>query len=60
MADVDAHLRAVELAPRPRRDELLLLLEQLEADHYLLRSGDTDTFASAIIRDAWRSIRRLE
>lgn len=59
VTELDAHLRAVEMAPRPDRDELLLVLEQLEADHYLLRSGDADTFASAIIRDAWRSTRRL-
>ncbi|MFL6161725.1 MAG: AAA family ATPase [Jatrophihabitantaceae bacterium] len=59
VTDLAAHLLAVEMSRRPSRDELLLLLEQLEADHYLLRSGDTDTIASTIIRDAWRSIRRL-
>jgi hypothetical protein len=59
VTDLDAHLRAVDLTPRPSRDELLLLIERLETDHYLLRGGDRDTFASAIIRDAWRSTRRL-
>lgn len=59
VTDLGAHLLAVEMSRRPGRDELLLLLEQLEADHYLLRAGDTDTFASTVIRDAWRSIRRL-
>lgn len=59
VTDMSAHLLAVEMSQRPSRDELLLLLEQLEADHYLLRIGGTDSFASTVIRDAWRSIRRL-
>jgi len=54
-----SHLGAIEHDPRPRRDELVSMVESLEADHYLVRRAGTDEFSSRILRDAWRSMRRL-
>ncbi|MGH9225854.1 MAG: AAA family ATPase [Acidimicrobiales bacterium] len=56
---VMAWLAAVDLDERPSRDDLLRLVEQLESDHYLRRTGQSDTFASRILRDAWRQMRRI-
>ena len=52
-------LASVDLEHRPGRDELIRLLDDLEADHYLDRRGDANAFSSRILRDAWRRIRRL-
>lgn len=52
-------LGAVELSPRPGREQLLRLVEDLEADHYLARHGNADAFSTGMLRDAWRSLRRL-
>lgn len=54
-----SRLGSVDLDPRPGRDELVRLVENLEADHYLARHGATDAFSSRILRDAWCSLRRL-
>ncbi len=54
-----SQLGAVELDRRPTREELVPVVENLEADHYLTRVGDIDEFSSRILRDAWRSMRRL-
>jgi hypothetical protein len=40
------------------RDDLTLLLERLEADHYLVRSGVRDRFPSGLVRRAWLRFRR--
>jgi hypothetical protein len=40
------------------RDALVAFVERLELDHYLVREGDTDRFASGLIQRAWRSMRR--
>lgn len=53
------HLGTVELDERPTRDDLIRLVDDLEADHYLVRIGAADTFSSRILRDSWRALRRL-
>ena len=52
-------LAGIEPKFRPSRDDLLRVLEDIEADHYLVRTGDETVFASRILRDAWRAMRRL-
>lgn len=52
-------LSLVDLDTRPKRDELLDLVRKLEADHYLVRSGNDDQFANDLLRRAWRYRRRL-
>ena len=52
-------LGAVDLDRRPKRDELVELVEKIESDYYLVRKGSTDEFASRILRDAWLAMRRL-
>lgn len=59
LSQLGSRLGAVDLDARPSRDALLALVERLEADHYLARRGAADTFASRIVRDAWRAMRRL-
>lgn len=59
LSQVASRLAAVELDVRPTRDALLALVERLEADHYLARQGVADAFATRIVRDAWRAMRRL-
>ena len=58
LGELQHRLSMVELDQRPSRDDLVRLVEQLESDHYLRRRGPTDTFASRIVRDAWRAMRR--
>ncbi|MFP5319265.1 MAG: ATP-binding protein [Acidimicrobiia bacterium] len=59
LSQLGSRLGAVDLDVRPSRDALLALVERLEADHYLARRGAADTFATRIVRDAWRAMRRL-
>jgi hypothetical protein len=40
------------------RAKLVALIERLELDHYLARSGDADRFASPLVQRAWRKMRR--
>lgn len=40
------------------RTELVALVERLELDHYLVRTGDADRFASPLVQRAWRMMRR--
>jgi hypothetical protein len=40
------------------RTELVSLVERLELDHYLVRTGESDQFASPLVRRAWRMMRR--
>jgi hypothetical protein len=54
-----SHLHAAEADVRPSRDKLIRLVDNLEADHYLVRTGNADAFTLRIMRDAWRSMRRL-
>ena len=42
----------------PTRSGLVRLVERLEADHYLRRIADADTFASSLMRRAWLAFRR--
>lgn len=44
--------------PIAERDDLVSFIERLELDHYLVRVGDRDRFASALVQRAWRTIRR--
>lgn len=60
--DVDAlaaRLGSTPLDGPPSRDELIRLVESLESDNYLTRRSDVDEFAFRLLRDAWRSMRRL-
>lgn len=60
--EIDAlasRLGTVSFDRRPSRDDLVRLVGNLEADHYLVRRGNADAFAFRIVRDAWRSRRRL-
>ena len=59
LSQLGSRLGAVELDVRPSRSALLALVERLEADHYLARTGPADTFATRLVRDAWRAMRRL-
>ncbi len=40
------------------RDQLVAFVERLELDHYLVRTGDADKFASPLVQRAWRAMRR--
>ncbi|MDQ2836859.1 MAG: AAA family ATPase [Actinomycetota bacterium] len=44
---------------RPSRDTLIRLVGRLEDDHYLVRLGAADRFATSLLRRAWREMRRL-
>ncbi|WP_226862898.1 ATP-binding protein [Mycolicibacterium baixiangningiae] len=47
-----------EGSPIQDRDQLVSVIERLELDHYLVRDGDADRFASSLIERAWRAMRR--
>jgi hypothetical protein len=49
---------ASEGNPITDRDQLVAFVERLELDHYLVRTGDADTFASPLVQRAWRQMRR--
>lgn len=65
-AHADAPLTVDEALTRVRsedlsvtdRDQLVTYVERLELDHYLIREGRTDRFASELVRSAWRAMRR--
>jgi hypothetical protein len=40
------------------RAQLVSLIERLVLDHYLIRSADTDRFASPLVQRAWQEMRR--
>jgi hypothetical protein len=40
------------------RAQVVSFIERLVLDHYLIRSADTDRFASPLIQRAWRAMRR--
>lgn len=41
------------------RDDVLVLLDKLERDHYLVRDGEADRMSSALLGRIWRHHRRL-
>ncbi|MEZ0352044.1 ATP-binding protein [Mycobacterium sp. pR1184] len=47
-----------EGSPITDRDQLVAFVERLELDHYLVRTGDLDRFASPLVQQAWRMMRR--
>lgn len=55
----EVHTRATnEGLPIAGRDQLVSHIERLEMDHYLIREGDSDHFASGLVRRAWKTMRR--
>ena len=56
--DILVRLAFVDELPPVPRDELTLLLERLEADHYLVRRGNGDLFPRNLVRRAWLAFRR--
>lgn len=56
---LSARLDVVEFDRRPTRSALLALVDRLESDHYLVRTGGADRFATSLLRRAWREMRRL-
>ncbi len=51
-------LAATELAQQARRSTVLNLVDRLEDDHYLVRVGAADRFATSLLRRAWLEMRR--
>jgi hypothetical protein len=47
-----------EGSPITDRDQLVAFVDRLELDHYLVRTGDVDKFASPLAQQAWRTMRR--
>jgi hypothetical protein len=56
---VRAQVQVLDLPRQPSREQLLDLTRKLEADHYLVRVGDEDRFASELLRRAWIHRRRI-
>ncbi|MDQ4096329.1 MAG: AAA-like domain-containing protein [Actinomycetota bacterium] len=50
--------RVVRLSAERGSLDVTLLLERLEADHYLVRRGVRDRFPSGLVRRAWLAFRR--
>lgn len=51
-------LSSTELARHARRPKVLSLVNRLEDDHYLVRVGAADRFATSLLRRAWLEMRR--
>jgi hypothetical protein len=51
-------LSSTELAQQARRPAVLSLVGRLEDDHYLVRVGAADRFATSLLRRAWLEMRR--
>ncbi|WP_197378861.1 ATP-binding protein [Mycolicibacterium mengxianglii] len=47
-----------EGSPIVDRAHLVSFIERLVLDHYLVRAGDTDSFASPLLQRAWKAMRR--
>lgn len=47
-----------EGSPIGDRAQLVSFIERLTLDHYLVRTGDTDGFASPLLQRAWKAMRR--
>ena len=56
--DILRRLAFVAELPPVTRADLTLLLERLEADHYLVRQADGDRFPRDLVRRAWLAFRR--
>jgi hypothetical protein len=58
--DVDSVLMRLrsEGSPITDRAQLVAFIERLMLDHYLIRSGETDRFASPLVQRAWKAMRR--
>lgn len=58
--DVDTVLMRLrsEGSPINDRAQLVSFIERLMLDHYLIRTGDTDSFASPLVQRAWKALRR--
>lgn len=56
--DIVDRLSATELAQHARRTRVLNLVDRLEDDHYVVRVGAADRFATSLLRRAWREMRR--
>jgi hypothetical protein len=55
-----SRLGTVHFDKRPTRDDLVVLVGKLEADHYLQKlPNSSDRFAVPIIQQAWIALRRL-
>jgi hypothetical protein len=59
IATVADRLGSADSQRQPSRDELIKLVSRLEDDHYLVRVGAADRFATSLLRRAWREMRRL-
>jgi hypothetical protein len=59
IATVADRLGSADSQCPPSRDELIKLVSRLEDDHYLVRVGAADRFATSLLRRAWREMRRL-
>ncbi len=57
--DIEASLARVDVEPRPARDDLVLVIEKLELDHYLVTDKSRSRFASELLRRAWATMRKL-
>ncbi|HEY0168490.1 MAG TPA: hypothetical protein VGB75_15715 [Jatrophihabitans sp.] len=51
-------LTSTELAQQARRPKVLSLVGRLEDDHYLVRVGAADRFATSLLRRAWLEMKR--
>jgi hypothetical protein len=51
-------LASTALAQHADRAKVLTLIERLEDDHYLVRVGTADRFATSLLRRAWLEIQR--
>jgi hypothetical protein len=58
--DVDTVLMRLRSQGSPirDRDQLVSFIERLMLDHYLIRTADTDRFASPLVQRAWKAMRR--
>lgn len=58
--DVDTVLMRLRSQGSPITDraQLVSFIERLMLDHYLVRSRDTDRFASPLVQRAWKAMRR--
>ena len=53
-AEVSRALTTANLARRPSIEQLVELIQLLEADHYLVRNGNARAFASELVRAGWK------
>jgi hypothetical protein len=51
---------SVTTGERLRRNQVVLVLDRLEQDHYLEATADGTRFASSLLRRAWAVVRRLD